>query len=329
MNANNNLQDSKRSKVRQIKQQEAEKLYEDNAFIVIYPKTEAASCLYGKGTQWCTAAKKDNRFDTFNSQGKLYIVIDKIDHRKYQFHFESQSYMDDDNIPLTEESSIFRYFSTGLKKFFKSMANDFSSNKIASYREMKSFYYLWANYLEMEAFYEKCIELDPDNAIDYILDMENYYFTNGKIQEAIDWCCRFLNLEISGIEMLYGNLGGHYLEIEQESKAMECYNKGLELSPDDKLQCLEGIGNVLAFYQNKHSEALTYFLEIEKLYPGEGSYYNMAICYEVLGDYDDALFYYYRSIYQFDDIIVYNDIMAKIEEISKKVIIYPIPDCPF
>jgi tetratricopeptide (TPR) repeat protein len=230
--------------------------------------------------------------------------------------------MDEDNIPLTEESSIFKYFSTGLKNFFKSLAN--TSRGIVSYRKMKSFYYLWANYLEMEIFYERCIELDPNNAIDYILDMENYYYNDGKLQEAIDWCCRFVDSEIPEIERLYGNLGGHYLELEQELKALECYNKGLELNSDDKIQCLEGIGNVLAFYQNKHSEALTYFLQIEELYPGEGSYYNMALCYEALREYEKALFYYQRSIGQYEDLVIEYDIIGKIEEISKKVAIeYP------
>ena len=332
MKVNNNLKDSKRSKIRLIKKQEAEKLYEDDAYIIIHPKTMAASCLYGKGTKWCTAAKEDNRFDTFNSQGKLYIVIDKIDNHKYQFHFESQSYKDEENILLTEESSIFKYFSPELKFFFKSMANHFSLEGIVSYKKMKSFYYLWAYYSEVEEFYERCIELDPDNAIDYILDMEKYYFTYGKFQEAIDWLSRFLNSEISGIEMIYQNLGQNYLALGQDLRVTKCFNKAIKrykeelvLTSDseEKIHCLERIGCAL-FYQKKYSEALTYYLQIEELYPGNESYYNTAICYEALEDYEKALFYYQRSIGQSEDIVTEDDIIGKIEEISKKVVVdYP------
>jgi len=93
--------ESKSERTRQIKQNEAEILYEDNTFVVIYPKTRAASCLYGKGTQWCTASKTHNYFSRYNSQGKLYIIINKINGKKYQFHAESDSFMDETDSPIT------------------------------------------------------------------------------------------------------------------------------------------------------------------------------------------------------------------------------------
>ena len=42
---------SKQDAIRKIKEG-AEKVYEDNEWIVIIPHTEEASCYYGKGTQW-------------------------------------------------------------------------------------------------------------------------------------------------------------------------------------------------------------------------------------------------------------------------------------
>jgi len=65
-------------------------------------------------------------------------------------------------------------------------------------------------------------------------------------------------------------------------------------------------------------------MTIEELYPRKGSYYNMTLCYEALEDCGNALFYYYRSIGQYEDIVIEYDIIGKIEEISKKVVIdYP------
>lgn len=88
---------SKSDEVRKIKEG-AEKVYEDERWLVIIPHTKEASCYYGKGTQWCTAADKgNNMFDNYNDQGFLYINIDKLNNCKYQFHFESDSFMNEND----------------------------------------------------------------------------------------------------------------------------------------------------------------------------------------------------------------------------------------
>jgi len=97
----NNQSISKGDEERKIKQEGAEKVYEDNRFLVIHVKTKEAAIFYGKGTEWCTAAtKSENYFDYYNSQGSLYIVMDKKNNRKYQFHFEKNQYMDETDSPI-------------------------------------------------------------------------------------------------------------------------------------------------------------------------------------------------------------------------------------
>lgn len=92
-----NAATSKSDEVRKIKEG-AEKVYEDERWLVIVPHTKEASCYYGKGTQWCTAAdKSNNMFDQYNDDGPLYINIDKLNNRKYQFHFETNSFMDEND----------------------------------------------------------------------------------------------------------------------------------------------------------------------------------------------------------------------------------------
>lgn len=72
-----------------------DKLYEDNEWLVVSPKSYEASVYWGHGTSWCTAYK-DQRvyYDNYSRQGRLYINIDKRDGSKFQFHFESDSFMD-------------------------------------------------------------------------------------------------------------------------------------------------------------------------------------------------------------------------------------------
>ena len=89
---------------------------------LIVPTTEAASCEIGSGTKWCTSARKDNRFDEYNAEGKLYIWIDKSGD-KYQFHFEKGEYMDSTDINIPDDKM--KYFVNEhpvLRKFFSKMA---------------------------------------------------------------------------------------------------------------------------------------------------------------------------------------------------------------
>ena len=107
---------SNAEKSQKIKDTEAEKLYEDEAFMVVNPKTRKASILYGKGTQWCTAAKNNNQFRYYNKMGKLYIIIDKRYGKKYQFHAETKSYMDETDEEINWEFGSFSRKTCTLEK---------------------------------------------------------------------------------------------------------------------------------------------------------------------------------------------------------------------
>ena len=76
-------------------------LYKDTgALKIMIPKTEEAAKFYGRGTRWCTAGDKDNRFDYYNKQGPLYDIIFRGSGVKWQFHFETGQFMDEQDLPL-------------------------------------------------------------------------------------------------------------------------------------------------------------------------------------------------------------------------------------
>lgn len=52
-------------------------VYDDGRFFVVNPQTYEASCYYGKGTKWCTAADSNHSFQQYNSDGKLFYILDK------------------------------------------------------------------------------------------------------------------------------------------------------------------------------------------------------------------------------------------------------------
>jgi hypothetical protein len=80
-------------------------LFNGDRWLIFQPKTEKGACTLGSGTQWCTTwgkystepSYKDrrNRFDDYDKRGVIYTLIDKKDNaNKYQFHVESNQFMD-------------------------------------------------------------------------------------------------------------------------------------------------------------------------------------------------------------------------------------------
>lgn len=121
---------SNSDEVRRIKEG-ADKVFENGEWLVIVPHTKEASCYYGKGTQWCTAAEQSNNmFDHYNNQGNLYINIRKSDGEKFQFHFESGSFMDATDTPI--ESPIYDTIGFGysILDYYKENLSSDNFNKL-------------------------------------------------------------------------------------------------------------------------------------------------------------------------------------------------------
>lgn len=66
-----------KSELKRIEKSGSDKIYEDDYYLVVRPKTEKASCHYGSNSKWCTAAKKGNMFNEYNENGVLIYIIDK------------------------------------------------------------------------------------------------------------------------------------------------------------------------------------------------------------------------------------------------------------
>ena len=77
-----------------------EKVYEDNEWIVYVPHSHAAARRGGEGTRWCTASEDDFYYNMYSKQGPLYINVRKSDGAKYQFHFETDQFMDANDEPV-------------------------------------------------------------------------------------------------------------------------------------------------------------------------------------------------------------------------------------
>jgi hypothetical protein len=98
---------------------QVDKIYEDEKFLVIKPKTEESSCKYGAGTKWCVTQKGSGHFARYTSGNQeLYFVIDKKNstnenYSKIALHFDGSGtlkYWDSKDEPLDKKQiSILEY----------------------------------------------------------------------------------------------------------------------------------------------------------------------------------------------------------------------------
>ena len=100
-------------------EKQADKIYEDDKFLVVKPKNEEASCKYGSNTKWCVTSKGSGHFGrhTAGNQG-LYFIINKANstnrsYSKVAIHFDdggSMRYWDAQDSPMSQrEVDVFEY----------------------------------------------------------------------------------------------------------------------------------------------------------------------------------------------------------------------------
>jgi hypothetical protein len=100
-------------------EKKVEKIYEDNKFVVVKPKTEQASCKYGSNTTWCVTSRGTGHFDRYTSGGQeLYFIINKVNstdknYSKVAVHFnqvgEPTFWDSQDKIMSDREVNILKY----------------------------------------------------------------------------------------------------------------------------------------------------------------------------------------------------------------------------
>lgn len=94
---------------------DVDKVFENDDWLVISPKTYEAACLYGKHTKWCITGRIKEYWDDYTMQGvKFYIVMDKKNkEKKYAVAVylsgEKEIYDEMDSpVPQEEFDKIFR-----------------------------------------------------------------------------------------------------------------------------------------------------------------------------------------------------------------------------
>ena len=116
------------NKIRQS-MKDAEVVLDTPKFTVYVPKTYEASCKLGQGTSWCTATNtSDHYYNYYSKQGPLYIIVSKTNGAKWQFHFPTGSFMDQ-NDDVVKASSICA-IDFDMLEFFADIARQYVNGEI-------------------------------------------------------------------------------------------------------------------------------------------------------------------------------------------------------
>jgi hypothetical protein len=116
------------------KKYNADIIYDEKGILIVRPNDKEASCRYGRGTRWCTAATRGhNYFASYTSRGPLYMFMPrKPNHpgEKYQFHFEDGVVADETDSYLSQNHLI-------------KLADDYPALKDAFKEQAEKFGLIW------------------------------------------------------------------------------------------------------------------------------------------------------------------------------------------
>ena len=84
-------------------------LYRSNRMVIAVPMTVEASCWWGQGTQWCTAARNNNAFEQYHKEAPLIVIclrkVGDLPARKLQLyvHASGLQFMDENDAEVSPE----------------------------------------------------------------------------------------------------------------------------------------------------------------------------------------------------------------------------------
>ena len=132
------LKIEERKKEKELEKQ-ANKIYEDDKFLVVKPETEEASCKYGSNTKWCVTSKGSGHFGRYTQgQQALYFIINKTNstnqnYSKVAVHFAdsgNKRYWDTQDSPLSpRETEILEY---AFPEMIEAINKDYEKVRVSS-----------------------------------------------------------------------------------------------------------------------------------------------------------------------------------------------------
>ena len=204
---------------------DVEKVYEDDKWRILIPKSKEASCHYGGGdTRWCTASKSSNYYDHYAKQGPLYMMMYKEDagkspseNRSHQFHFESNSFYNAEDRGI----ELGPFFATypELKPFFKDKFASYLKKDFGKQVQLRYPNDTMSKYIAIYGF-DEFFEALPETLERLDVEISNSRSSQGAGQKSPafrlpDDIARFKQLEMLHIEGMLSELPDDLGQLEK------------------------------------------------------------------------------------------------------------------
>lgn len=133
--------------------EQAKVLLDTDDYMVLIPETHEAAIYFGKNTNWCTTIPTASHYRSYTQQGPLYIILRRKDGRRWQFHFETQQFMDERDNPIDLDEFIDEnpavFDAIGPTHFFAIAVNDVK----------------WGPKISLRHFSPELVAKQPDNLV--------------------------------------------------------------------------------------------------------------------------------------------------------------------
>lgn len=259
---------------KELKEQGAEKIFENDRYLVIRPKTHQASCKYGSNTKWCiTMRDYANYFDSYTNHSSFFFVIDKVRNpslpglprenyykiaiqwrpRDSRFHYNTkkEDFINSASMPYSTVDFWTVSDRAVTEKTFKKYVGEDTQpilNAIETYMKNlhKSFYEKMSNdsgddVEKLNRIQELKIEKQQLSARHAVL-INEYYTIRDRINEEAKNISYYKQM-LTRVKTTINRLGGEELDDEQILRALGVIDKYYEaMSPSDELnERAEGI----------------------------------------------------------------------------------------
>ncbi len=159
-------------------------------------------------------------------------------------------------------------------------------------------------YDEAIQYYENALTINPEYAVahaELAWAKLSKYYSEGKsdrtlLQDALVHYKESIRIDPNKFDYFhYCGLGEVYWQLENMDKAIECFERSIELGPDHS-RAYNGLGNVY-FAKKDYHKALEYYLEAQKKDPNNYFYAeNIGNCYKQLKEWDQAITHYKKAL---------------------------------
>ena len=252
-----------------------EVVFEDKQWVVGIPHTHESSMLFGEDTSWCTTSSRDYYYNHYSRQGPLFINLNKENGDLYQFHFESEQFMDSDDHSI--DFGDFCSENNDLEKFYHNYIDKKVGNPKQKIEEVLSDTQKLNDWLS-----NKLIQVKHDDKYVYglmdIYSIKNVYYESHRGENvSLD----FIEKVFNGESWELFDFGDYNIEDSRnyEPRNWKHYISPLNISWDDILDILTSDGE----YVNE--KAALSEKEVKKIY-------------EIMTDYDENICQEYRNAYE-------------------------------